>query len=37
MYGKSIYDVWVEKYGKEEANKKYEIWKTKIKNKRNAK
>ena len=27
MYGKSIYSVWVNKYGIEEANKKYEEWK----------
>jgi hypothetical protein len=26
MYKKSIYDVWLKKYGKEEANKRYTIW-----------
>lgn len=27
MYGKSFYDVWVDKYGEEYANKKIKIWK----------
>ena len=31
MYGKTFYDVWVEKYGKEIADKKKEEW---LKNKR---
>ena len=26
MYNKSVYDVWLEKHGEEEANKKYENW-----------
>lgn len=30
MFGKSIYEVWVEKYGEEVANKKREDWKFKI-------
>lgn len=30
-YGKSIYDVWIEKYGKDEADKKYLIWKENLK------
>ena len=29
MYGKSVYDIWVDKYGKEEADKKNKIWKQK--------
>ena len=29
MYGKSIYDVWLEKYGKEEADRKHSEWKIK--------
>jgi len=29
MYGKSFYDVWVSKYGKEEADRKFEEWKNK--------
>ena len=32
MYGKSVYDVWVEKYGKEEADRRFEIQKNKTKN-----
>ena len=32
MYGKSVYDVWVEKYGKEEADRRLEIQQNKIKN-----
>ena len=32
MYGKSVYNVWVEKYGKEEADKRFEIRKNKTKN-----
>ena len=30
MYGKTVYNVWVEKYGIEEANKRQIIWKNKI-------
>jgi hypothetical protein len=30
MFGKSFYDVWVEKYGENVANEKYEKWKNKI-------
>ena len=26
MYGKTIYDVWIKKYGKEEADKKWSFW-----------
>jgi len=33
MYGKSIYDVWIEKYGKETADIKYINWKNNLKNK----
>jgi hypothetical protein len=27
MYNKSVLDAWIEKYGMEEANKKYQLWK----------
>jgi len=29
MFGKSMYDIWLEKYGKEEADKKHSEWKLK--------
>ena len=32
MYGKSVYEAWVEKYGKEEADRRHEDWKSKIRN-----
>lgn len=32
MYGKSVYDVWLLKFGKEEANKKYEKFVEKMRN-----
>lgn len=32
MYGRSFYDVWVEKYGNEEANRRFEKWKHKQRN-----
>lgn len=35
MYGKSFYDVWVEKYGLEEANRKLEEYKNKKRKKKN--
>jgi len=31
MFGKSLFDCWVDKYGLEEAIQKYENWKTKLK------
>jgi hypothetical protein len=34
MYGKTIYDVWKEKYGKEEADIRHFNWRNKLKNKR---
>ena len=33
MYDRTIYDVWIEKYGKETADIKYINWKNKLKNK----
>lgn len=30
MYGKSVYKIWIDKYGKEIADKKHEIWKKKV-------
>jgi hypothetical protein len=35
MYGKSFYDVWVEKYGKDEADIKMEEWINKRRNRKN--
>lgn len=32
MFGKSFYDIWIEKYGKEIADKKYNEWREKISN-----
>lgn len=32
MYGKAPYDIWLEKFGKDIADKKYENWKEKISN-----
>ena len=32
MYNKNPYEIWIEKYGKEEADKRYESWKSKIRN-----
>jgi hypothetical protein len=34
MYGRSLYDVWVEKYGKEISDKKFVEWKEKVKRKK---
>jgi hypothetical protein len=31
MYGRSIYEIWVEKYGKEIADDKYIKWKQNLK------
>lgn len=35
MFGKSIYDIWIKKYGKEIADNKLQEWKIKIKNSKN--
>ncbi len=35
MYGRTFYDVWVEKYGKEIADLKMEEWKQKKRKKKN--
>jgi hypothetical protein len=32
MYRKTIYDVWLQKYGKEEANNRWENWLTNVRN-----
>jgi hypothetical protein len=33
MYGRSIYDVWLEKFGKEIADQKYKSWREHCTNK----
>lgn len=37
MYGKNLYDLWINKYGKEEADKRYMQWGEKIRIKRSGK